>query len=101
MNIAFCPDESEPQVEEPAEAPERLEPEEEVISDPYVCVECGAEFPTNAELDFHKRREHPPLQSYQTPRVHGESTSEEEDDFPFRYQNPRTKKKHTVHAGVW
>ena len=56
---------------------------EEVIKDPYVCVECGAEFATNTELDFHKRREHPPIQQRYDPRE--DSTSEEEDDFPFRY----------------
>ena len=56
---------------------------EEVIKDSYVCVECGAEFATNAELDFHKRREHPPIQQRYDPRE--DSTSEEEDDFPFRY----------------
>ena len=54
---------------------------EEVINDPYVCVECGAEFSTNVELDSHKRRSHPPVQRYDN-----ESTSEEEDDFPFRYR---------------
>ena len=52
-----------------------------MLSDPYVCVECGAEFATNAELDYHKRKDHPPVQRYD-PRQ--DSTSEEEDDFPFR-----------------
>lgn len=66
------------------------------LGEPRVCIECGSEFPTAAQLDAHKRREHPPIQSYRPRGVGGgagggvlaapreDSTSEEEDDFPLR-----------------